>query len=66
MGSILSHVVHPRSIGNDVHGFVGVGGHCGVGGIGAGHLVDHPGNAQVIRYLETLRQTSFTVGGHHG
>lgn len=66
MRRIGSHVVHPGSVGNDIHGLVGVGGDRGVGGVGAGHLVDYPGNAQVVWNLETLRQTSLIVGGHRG
>ena len=62
----VAHAVHPRSVGESVHGLVAVGGHRGVGGVGPRHLVDHPGDAQVVGDLETLGQTAVIVASHGG
>ena len=62
----VAHAVHPRSVGESVHGLVAVGGHRGVGGVGPRHLVDHPGDAQVVGDLETLGQTALIIASHGG
>ena len=65
MGSVGAQAVHPGGVGDDVHGLVTVGRHRGVGGVGARHLVHHPGDAQVVGDLETLRQTLRVGRGRH-
>ena len=66
MGSVGAQAVHPGGVGDDVHGLVAAGRHRGVGGVGARHLVHHPGDAQVVGDLETLGQTAVIVASHGG
>ena len=66
MGSVGAQAVHPGGVGDDIHGLVTVGRHRGVGGVGARHLVHHPGDAQVVGDLETLGQAAVRIPGHGG
>ena len=66
MGAGRAHAVHPGSVGQRVDGLVTVGRHRGVGGVGARHLVHHPGDAQVAGDLETLGQTALVISSHGG
>ena len=74
MGEVGVHVragahglVHPRRVGDNVHGLVvRVDGRVR-GGVAAGHLLaaHHAGDAQVVGDLETLRQTLRVGRGRH-